>query len=55
MLASQTRESEKRYKELGGAMTVIVQDGEGHYPTAPRDLKPVIDFIVAKQGPTNVN
>ena len=55
MLASQTREAEKRYKELGGAMTVIVQDGEGHYPTAPGDLKPVIDFIVAKQGPTNVN
>lgn len=49
LLASQTREAEKRYKELGGAMTVIVQDAEGHYPTAPKDVKPVVDFIVGKQ------
>ncbi len=47
---SQTREAEKRYKELGGSMTVIVQEGAGHYPTAPKDPKPVVDFIVAKQG-----
>ena len=51
MLASQTREAEKRYKDLGGAMTVIVQEGVGHYPTAPKDPKPVVDFILARQGP----
>ena len=51
MLTSQTREAEKRYKELGGSMTVIVQDGVGHYPTAPRDPKPVVDFIVAAGRP----
>ena len=55
MLASQTREAEKRYKELGGVMTVIVQEGKGHYPTAPEDPKIVIDFILAKQGSANVN
>ena len=51
MLASQTREAEKRYKELGGMMSVIVQEGKGHYPTAPEDPKIVIDFILAKQVP----
>ena len=51
MFASQTREAEKRYKALGGLMTVIVQDGVGHYPTGPKDPKPVVDFIVAGQRP----
>jgi pimeloyl-ACP methyl ester carboxylesterase len=36
---------EKRYKELGGQITVIVKEGEGHYPLAPKDPKPVVDFI----------
>ncbi len=43
-----TRLVEKRYKELGGAITVIVKEGEGHYPLAPKDPKPVVDFIVGK-------
>jgi len=51
MYASQTREAEKRYKELGARMTVIVQEGDGHYPTAPKDPKPVVDFIIAQQRP----
>ena len=55
MLASQTREVEKRYKELGGVMTVIVQKGKGHYPTAPEDPNMAIDFILSKQGPANAN
>ena len=50
MYASQTQEAEKRYKELGGSMTVIVQEGQGHYPTAPKDPKPVVDFIVGRRG-----
>ena len=32
MYASQTQEAEKRYKELGGSMTVIVQEGVGTLP-----------------------
>ncbi len=45
----QTREAEKQYKELGGRMTVIVQEGEGHYPTAPNDPKSAVDFILDSQ------
>ncbi|MBN9521308.1 hypothetical protein J0H58_22770 [bacterium] len=48
-LDSQTRVLEKRYKEQGGTVTVIVDDGKGHFPTAPRDAKPVVDFIVGRQ------
>ncbi len=51
MLASQTREAEKRYNALGGSMTVIVQEGAGHYPTGPKDPKIVVDFIVGGQRP----
>ncbi len=50
MYMSQTKEAEKRYKTLGGSMTVIVQEGEGHYPTAPRDTKPVVAFITGQQA-----
>lgn len=48
-LDSQTRIAEKRYKEFGGSMTVIVQEGQGHFPTAPQDPAPVVDFIVHRQ------
>ena len=41
----QTRIAERRYKELGGQFTVIVNEGAGHYPLAPKDPKLVIDFI----------
>jgi hypothetical protein len=27
-------------------MTVIVKEGEGHFPTGPKDPKPVVDFIL---------
>jgi pimeloyl-ACP methyl ester carboxylesterase len=40
-----TRVVEKRYKKLGGKITVIIKKGEGHYPLAPQDPKPVVDFI----------
>ena len=43
-----TRVAEKNYKELGGQITVIVKEGEGHFLTAPRDPKPVVDFITAR-------
>jgi pimeloyl-ACP methyl ester carboxylesterase len=48
-LDSQTRVLEKRYKELGGTVTVLIEEGKGHFPTAPQDLKPVVDFIVGRQ------
>ncbi len=44
-LESQTRVVEKRYKELGGKITVIVREGEGHFPLSPKDPKSVVDFI----------
>jgi hypothetical protein len=49
-LADQTRVVEKRYKELGGTITVIMNEGDGHYPLGPRDPKPVVDFITNKAG-----
>jgi hypothetical protein len=51
-LESQTRVAERRYKELGGRMTVVVDEGKGHYPTAPRDPKPVVELILARQKAT---
>jgi hypothetical protein len=45
-LNDNTRAVEKRYRDLGGQITVIIKDGEGHYPTAPKDPKPVVDFIL---------
>jgi hypothetical protein len=47
-LLSQTREVEKRYKELGGTITVIVNEGAGHYPLAPRDPQSVVDLIIGR-------
>jgi pimeloyl-ACP methyl ester carboxylesterase len=48
-LDSQTRVVEKRYKELGGKITVIVRAGEGHFPLSPKDPKSVVDFILSQQ------
>ena len=45
-LKSQTRVAEERYKKLGGKITVVVKQGEGHYPLAPKDRQAVEDFIV---------
>jgi len=45
-LNDQTRVAEKRYKELGGQITVIVKEGAGHNPLAPADAQPVVDFII---------
>ena len=48
-LESQTRVVEKRYTELGGKITVVIKEGEGHFPTVPKDPKPAVDFIVSHQ------
>ena len=36
---------EKRYKEPGGEITVIVKDGAGHFPLAAGNPKVVVDLI----------
>ena len=40
-----TLEAERRYKELGGKIEVIVKKDAGHYPLGPEDPLPVVDFI----------
>jgi hypothetical protein len=49
-LKDQTRVVEKRYKQLGGKITVLVTEGEGHFPVSRKDPKPVVDFILSHQG-----
>ncbi len=51
-LESQTRVVEKRYRDLGGTITVIVDAGRGHDPTAPRDPRPVVDLLITQQKQT---
>jgi hypothetical protein len=53
-LDRETRVAEKRYKDFGGKMTVIVKPGEGHFPIGPVDPTPVVDFIISKtRAPSN--
>jgi hypothetical protein len=44
-LAKNTQVVKKRYQKLGGKITVVIKKGEGHYPLAPQDPQPVVDFI----------
>jgi hypothetical protein len=46
-LDNQTRVAERRYRELGGQIKVIVQEGDRYRPIASKELKQVVDFIVA--------
>lgn len=45
-LASQTREVERRYRALGGDITVIVDEGRGHYPLSPDNTAEVVAAIL---------
>jgi hypothetical protein len=45
-LNDNTRVAEKKYKELGGSIRVIIKEGEGHYPLAPKDPAVIADLIV---------
>jgi hypothetical protein len=47
-----TLEVERRYKKLGGKIEVIVKKGVGHYPLAPEDPAPVVDFITRAASTT---
>jgi pimeloyl-ACP methyl ester carboxylesterase len=40
-----TLEAEKRYKKLDGRIEVVVKKGVGHYPLAPENPAPIVDFI----------
>ncbi len=42
----QTMMVEQRYKELGGQITVIVNENDRRYPLGAADQKRVMDFIV---------
>lgn len=50
-LAENTRVAEQRYKQLGGSITVLIKEGQGHYPLAPAETAPVVDFIVRSSVP----
>jgi hypothetical protein len=52
-LKSQTRVAEKRYQELHGQITIIIKEGEGHYPLAPRQRQPVVEFIIKRVAATS--
>ncbi len=43
-----TKEVEKKYRQLGGAMKVIVKEGVGHFEVL-QDPKPVVAFILNSQ------
>jgi pimeloyl-ACP methyl ester carboxylesterase len=54
-LNDQTRVAQKRYQELGGQFTLLLKEGEGHYPLGPNDPQRVIEFVMrslagARQG-----
>jgi hypothetical protein len=36
---------ETQYKKLGGQLKVILKKNEGHYPLAPEDPTPIVEFI----------
>jgi pimeloyl-ACP methyl ester carboxylesterase len=44
-LNEHTRAAEKRYKELGGSIAVIVKQNAGHYPLGPKDPKAIAELI----------
>ncbi len=44
-LRDNTRIVEQRYPQLGGKVTVVIHEGQGHTPFAPKDPQAVVDFI----------
>jgi pimeloyl-ACP methyl ester carboxylesterase len=47
-LKSQTRVAEARYRELGGAITVLVREGAGRDPLGPKERVAVVEFITTR-------
>lgn len=50
LLESQTRTVERRYRELGGKLAVIVREGVGHEPAQPGDPAAVVEFVLRSQN-----
>lgn len=46
-LAENTAIFEKRYKELGGKIEVILKPGVDHHPHSLKDPQPIVDFLLA--------
>jgi pimeloyl-ACP methyl ester carboxylesterase len=47
--ADNTVAVEKKYRQLGGHLKVMVKAGAGHFDALPADLAPIVDFIVRSQ------
>jgi hypothetical protein len=45
-ITNNTRAVEAKYSQLGGVITVITTEGDGHYPLAPFDPSPVLNLLV---------
>jgi pimeloyl-ACP methyl ester carboxylesterase len=50
LLKENSEKVEQNYKKLGGHITVILENGVGHYPLGPNDPQPVINFIASAAG-----
>jgi len=48
-LAANASTLEKKYRAVGGKVTILIQKGIARYPIGPKDTKPVVDFIVSRQ------
>ena len=46
-----TRIVERRYKELGGSIQVIVKPGVGHHPHSLKDPRPIVEFVLQHSSP----
>ncbi|HEY8750170.1 MAG TPA: alpha/beta hydrolase [Tepidisphaeraceae bacterium] len=46
-LESQTRTVEKRYKEAGGEITIVLRPGAGHFLSNQRDVKSIVEFVTS--------
>ncbi len=49
-LAENTAVVERRYRQLGGQITVIVKKGVGHHPHSLKDPTPIVDFVLKNTG-----
>ena len=45
-VAENTAVLEKRYRELGGAIKVILKKGVGHHPHSLKDPEPIVSFVL---------
>ena len=48
-LNDNTQLIEMRYQKLGGRIMVIMKKDVGHFPLAPKDPQPIVDFILKAQ------